>query len=151
MGLGFYTWLIVQISKDEPQALSLICYAFYSFSKFIYRLITSVQPLFPGYICIRLGYLLHIHSRFLLIMNFPEVNSRQQGNCICKENTVHLPSVFYLINLYGRQNLFHEKKKTQKTHNKTKSLLPLLCMTNTGKALLYKSSNNRNHYSCFQS
>lgn len=127
MGLGFYTWLIVQISKDEPQALSLICYVFYSFSKFIYRLITSVQPLFPGYICIRLGYLLHIHSRFLLKINFPELNSRQQGNCICKENTVHLPSVFHLINLYGRQNLFHEKKKNKNKNHKTNQKTSFHC------------------------
>lgn len=35
---------------------------------------TSVDPLFTGYSCIRWERLLHIHGRFLLIMNFPELN-----------------------------------------------------------------------------
>lgn len=105
MTLGIYICITVQISKPKPLGLPLMCYIFYSTSYFIYHWITLVQPLFPGYSCIRLGHLLHIHRRFLLTMHFPELNSSQQGNCIRKENTVYLPSVFHLINLCCGQKL----------------------------------------------
>lgn len=105
MRLGFYIWITVHISKPEPLGLPLTCYVFYSTSYLIYHWITSLQPLFPGYSCIRLGYLLHIHSSFLLIVHLTVLNSSQQGNCIWNDNPIYLPSVFHLINLYWGQNL----------------------------------------------
>lgn len=105
MRLGFCIWMTVHISKSEPLGLPLICYVFYSTCCLIYRWITSLQPLSPGYDCIRLGHLLHIHSRFLLIVPFSVLNSSQQGKRIWNDNTMSLPSVSHLINLYRGQNL----------------------------------------------
>lgn len=99
--LWFYIWVQYRFQSLSHWAC-LLSAIYFTISYLVYHSITSVQPLFPGYSCTRLGHLLHMHCRFLLIMYFPELNSSQQGK---KDSTVYLPSGFHLINLNCGQNL----------------------------------------------